>query len=104
RATGHLPQRPHVDARRVHVDEEEADALVRGGVAVGAGHADAPVADATVRAPDLLPGQPVLVAVALGPRRQRRQIRARARLTEQLAPHPLAGDDRRQVFALLLVG
>ena len=77
---------------------------VRLGRLVGAGHADAPVADATVRAPHLLAVHDVLVAVALGPRAQAGEVATRAGFAEQLAPHALARDGRPQVLALLLVG
>ena len=39
---GDLPQRPHLDPRRSHVDQEVGDALVLGHVGIGAGQADAP--------------------------------------------------------------
>ena len=49
------------------------------------------------RAPDLLAVQHVVVAVALGPRAQRREIGAGAGLGEALAPHLVAAQDPRQV-------
>ena len=36
-AAGHLAQRPHLDAGRLHVDDEPGEALVLGQVGVGAG-------------------------------------------------------------------
>ena len=38
RLTRHLPERSHVDAGRVHVDDEVGHAAVLGDVGVGAGH------------------------------------------------------------------
>ena len=54
---------------------------------------------AAVRAPHLLAVHDVLVAVALGPRRQRGEVAAGARLAEQLAPHLLGREDRAEVRA-----
>ena len=45
-----------------------------------------------------------LVAVALGPRGQRREVGAGAGLAEQLAPHLLVAHDRRQEPQPLLLG
>ena len=76
---GHLPQRPDLDAGQVHRAQEERDALVLGGVGVGAGHEDAPVAVAAPAAPHLLTVDDEVVAVALGPRRQAAEVAARHR-------------------------
>jgi hypothetical protein len=56
------------------------------------------------RGPHLLPGHSPAVAVLDRPRAERGQVRAGARLTEQLAPHLLAGPERAQVALALLVG
>ena len=45
-----------------------------------------------------------VVAVALGTRRERREVGTRARLAEQLAPHLLVAHDRRQEAQPLLLG
>ena len=68
------------------------------GVGIGAREQDAAVGDPPVRAPDLLAGHHPAVAVALGAGLQRREVGAGVGLGEQLAPHPLAGDDRPQVL------
>ena len=54
--------------------------------------------------PDLLAVEHPLVAVALGPRGQAGHVRPGAGLAEQLAPDLLAGEERPEVAALLLVG
>ena len=56
------------------------------------------------RGPHLLTGDDPLVAVALGARRERREVGAGARLAEQLAPHLLVAHDRRQEAQPLLLG
>ena len=54
--------------------------------------------------PHLLAVDDPLVPVALGPGGQRRQVRARARLAEELAPPLLVAHDRRQIAEPLLLG
>src|SRR3546814_5536211 len=63
-AAVHLPERPDLDARQVHVDEEERDPLVLRQVGIGAGQADAPVGPPPGGAPPLPTGDHPLVAVA----------------------------------------
>jgi hypothetical protein len=53
---------------------------------VGAGDQDAERGELRERRPDLLAVDDPLVAVALGPGAEVRQVAARARLAEQLAP------------------
>ena len=66
---------------------------------------DAEVGDVRVRGPHLLAAhQPPAVAVGDGLRLQARQVAPRARLAEPLAPDLLAGQERREVAALLLLG
>ena len=98
RPAGHLLERAHLDAGQVHRAEEERDAVVLGGLGVGAGHEDAPVADPPARAPDLLAVDDEAIAVTVGTRAQRSEVAAGARLGEQLAPHVL----RRQRGAQVL--
>ena len=69
---------------------------------IGAGQQDAPAGDVGVAGPHLLPVEDVVVAVALGPQRQRRQVGAGAGLAEQLAPELLARQQRPQPPFLLL--
>ena len=54
------------DSRCVGGDDEEADALVLGGVGVGAGEEEAVVGEVEVPAPDLLADDDEVVAVAAG--------------------------------------
>ena len=75
-----------------------------GHVGVGAREQHAEVGEVRPRGPHLLAGDDPLVAVALGPRRERREVGARARLAEQLAPHLLVAHDRRQEAQPLLLG
>ena len=101
---GHLPQRPGLDAGRVHVDHEERNSLVFRGFfpRQGAGQEDAPVRSPCPAGPDLLAVDDELLPVGHRPGRQRGQVGTGARLGEQLAPHPLAASGRRQVSLLLL--
>ena len=54
---GDLAQRPHLDAGRVHVDDERGDALALRRVGIGAREAPAPVGELRVARPHLLPVQ-----------------------------------------------
>ena len=56
------------------------------------------------RRPDLLARHEPLVAVAIGPSGERRDVRTGARLGEELAPDLLAGEQRAQEPLLLLLG
>ena len=87
----------------VHRQDQPRDAAVLRRVGIGAHEELADVGDLPERAPDLLAVQHVVVAVALGPRAQRREVGARARLGEALAPHLFAAQDLRQVVGLLRV-
>ena len=92
--------RPRLDARALHVDQQEADALVllrR----VGAHQAEAPVGEMRAARPDLLAVDQVVVALVLGLGLQAARSDAGARLGEALAPAQLALDDRRDVPLLL---
>ena len=75
-----------------------------GHVGVGAGQQHGVSRQVRPRRPHLLPGDDPLVAVALGPGGERRQVRAGARLAEELAPHLLVAHDRRQEPQPLLLG
>src|SRR3984893_1351098 len=54
--------------------------------------------------PDLLPVHHPLIAVELGPRYRTGHVAAAARLTEQLAPDILAGQNAQQELLLLQIG
>ena len=59
---GDLHERPHLDAGRLHVDDEVRDALVLRRVGIGAREADPPPRELRVRRPHLLPReQPAVV-------------------------------------------
>src|SRR5262249_57407904 len=55
------------------------------------------------RAPHLLAGDHPLVAVTDRPRGERREVGPGAGLGEELAPHLVVADDRREEASLLLV-
>ena len=93
---GHLAQRTDGDAGRLHVDEQQADALVLRRVGLGAAEEEAPVGDVGVAGPHLLAVHDVVVAVTLRPGAERRQIGARAGLGEALTPELVAVHHRAQ--------
>ncbi len=99
----HRDDRPHRDARALHVDQEKADAGLRLAFVAGAHEAEDPVAVLAERGPGLLAVDDVLVAAPLGLGLERRQVRPRARLAVALAPPDLAAGDAGQE-ALLLLG
>ena len=91
--TGELAQRPDVDARCRHVEQEVRDALVAVrplAGAAGAHQQDRPVGDLRHRGPDLLAGDLPAALDLLGAGLQRGEVGARAGLAEHLAPDDLA--------------
>ena len=100
---GDLVERPHLDARALHVDHEVGHALVLGRLGVGAGDEHPPLGEVGEGGPHLLAVDDPLVAVAHGLGGEAGDVGAGARLGEQLAPHLLAGEQRTQVALLLLV-
>jgi hypothetical protein len=82
-----LTQRPHLDPRRTHVEHEIRDAAVLRGIGIRAREQDAELAVVRARAPDLLPVDDPLVAVAHGACPQTGEVGTGAGLAEQLAPH-----------------
>ena len=82
--------RPHRDAGRLHVDQQEGDALLRLGLGVGAHQAEDPVAPVGERGPGLLAVDDVVVApLIIGTHRpgaQAGEVGAGARLGIALAP------------------
>ncbi len=102
-AARHLDDRPHLDARRVHVEHEVGDAPVGRHVGICAGEQDPPPGHIGPGRPDLLTVDDIGVTVTLGPRAQRRQVRTGLGLAEQLAPGLGAVVDAGQP-ARLLVG
>ena len=101
---GDLDQRLGLDPVLLHVHQEVGEALVLGGVGVGAGDEHAPLGVLGEGGPDLLAGDDPFVAVLDRARLQRGEVGARLRLGEALAPDLLAGEDRLQVALLLRVG
>ena len=101
---GHLHERAHGDAGRLHVDQDVRDAAVLRRLGIGAHQAEHPVGVLRARGPDLLAVDDELVADELGAGAQRRQVGAGARLGVALAPDLVGGEDLRQVAPPLLLG
>jgi len=93
---GDLAQRPHIDAFGLHVQREVRHAPVLGHIGVGAGDEHAEVGDVGERVPDLLSVDDPLFAVADGLGAEAGEVRAGARLGEQLTPLLLAGEHGAQ--------
>ena len=70
RVAVHRADRPYRNARRLHVDQQERDALLRPIFRTGAHQAEYPVRPLHVGGPDLLAGDQVIVALAYGARAQ----------------------------------
>ena len=93
----HLLQRPDLDPGRLHVDQQEGDAVVLApGVGIGAHDQDAPIGVLREAGPDLLTGDDDRVFFDLAARAQRREVGAGARLGEALTPDVLARQDLAQ--------
>src|SRR5258706_10917607 len=99
-----MAQRPHLDAGLVQIEQEVRDALTLRHLEIGPREQDREVGEMRPGAPYLLTRDPPRVAVALGARRERREIRSRARLAEELAPLLLVAHHRRQETEPLLLG
>src|SRR6202008_3037603 len=93
--------RPHRDAGRLYVDQEERDAFLLLRARVRAREAEDPVGVLRAGRPGLLSVDDVVVALALRAGLERGEIRARARLGEALAPPVVDVADARQVAVLL---
>src|SRR5579864_8476338 len=89
------------DARRLHVDQQERDALLLLRAAIGAHEAEHHVGMLAERGPRFLTVHDVVIADALCTCAQRREIRPRAGLRIALAPPVGAVENARQVVALL---
>ena len=97
--------RTHLDARRLHVDQQEGNAFLLASFGRGANQAENPVGVLAERSPGLLAVDHVMVAVGtfyqLGAHFQRGQVGARTGLGIALAPPVAAVDDARQETLLL---
>src|SRR5262249_44084958 len=102
RLSAGLLDRPHLDARTLHVQEEHGEALVLGYIGIGAREQNAVIGIMRARGPDLLAVNDPVIAFLLRARAQPRDVGTAGRLREQLAPDLLAGGQRRQIFAFLL--
>ena len=103
-AAGHLADSPHLDARLMHVDEEEADALVRFALRAGAREQEALVRVVRAARPCFLAVQHPSAVLALGARAQARQVAARVGLAESLAEDQVAAENPVDVLVLLPLG
>ena len=101
---GDLAQGAHLDARRVHVDDEVRHAPVLGHVGVGAGQEHAPARRVGQGRPHLLAVHHPLVTVAHRPGGEPGHVGSRPGLAEELAPDLLAREQGAQVAGPLLVG
>ena len=96
--------RPRLHARLVHIEQNEADALVLRRVGISTDEAEDPVGLVGVAGPDLLTVDDIVIAPIHRLRLQAGEVGARARLRIALAPANLAADDRRQMLLLLVLG
>ncbi len=97
--------RTHFDARRFHVDEDEADAFLRlGGGWVGSAKEEAPVSELRERRPGLLAVDDPFIAIANSRGFHAGEVRTGARLGIALAPPHITGKDTGKVFLFLLFG
>ncbi len=97
--------RTDFNAGRIHVDQQETDAFLALGLAVGAHQAEDHVGVLAQRGPGLLAVDDVVLALRIdaahGTGTHRRQVGAGARFREALAPPVGAVEDARQPVALL---
>src|SRR4051794_351898 len=104
RLAGYLAQRPDLHRLLLHIHDEVGEALVLGGVEVGARDEHAPLRLVRERGPDLLPGHDPLAVRLHGLRLERREVGAGLGLGEALAPDLVGGEDRLEEALLLLLG
>ena len=95
---------PDLDAGLLHRAQQVGDALVLGGVGVGAAEDEDVVGDEPLGGPDLLAVDDPLVAVEHGLGAERGEVGAGVGLGEALAPGDLAREDLGQEELLLLLG
>src|SRR3546814_8949975 len=75
--------RAHRDAGAFHIDQQEGNALLRFGLEIGAHQAEHHVREMRLGGPDLVTGDDVVVAIALGFGAQGREVRPRSRRSEE---------------------
>ena len=89
------------DARRFHVDEQEADPLLALAGVVRAHKAEHPVGDVCARGPDLGSADDVLITLPDGARLQRGKVGSGAGLRISLAPdHAFLADQGQETVLL----
>src|SRR3981081_472931 len=98
-----LLDRPHFDARALHVEKEHGQTLVLGHIGIGAGDQQAIVGVVRARGPDFLAVDDPIVAASLRARAQAGDVGAAGRLREQLAPDLLTGSELRQIVTFVLL-
>jgi hypothetical protein len=103
-AAGHRLERPDRDARRLHREQQVADAGVLDRVGLGAHQAEDHVGFMRGGGPDLLAVDDEVVAVLDPARLQRGQVRPGIGLRIALAPGQLAAQRRGDVLLLLFFG
>src|SRR6202158_5244739 len=98
-----LLDRPHFDARALHVEKEHRQALVLGHIGIGPRDQEAVVRVVRARSPDLLAVDDPVVAFLLRACAQARDIRSAGWFREQLAPDLFAGGEFWQIVAFVLL-
>src|SRR5438034_5526290 len=93
----------NLDAGRVHRADDPRDAAVARRLGVGAHEELLELRHVREAGPYLLPADDQEVALDSGARLEARQVGARVRLREALAPDHLAAQDRREMRRLLLL-
>ena len=88
---------------RLHVEQQEADALLLLRAEIRADETENPVGLVAIARPDLRAVHEVVIALVVGARLERRQIGAGAWLGIALAPANLAAHDLRNVLLLLFL-
>ncbi len=104
RCTADQLDRLNGDARLMHRQKHEADAVVLRHVGIGANEREHPVGVLRTRRPDLLAVDQEVIAAIFRACAQAGEIRTRARLAVTLTPAHFAANDRRNVAALLIFG